>query len=624
MCGFAIVIRGATAISLNEIEYAAKKVAFRGPDNTTCRSFSQSFSSEDNGTSEIHCGMFHNRLSIIDHDVNSNQPFEDDNHILIYNGEIYNHAVIRLELQRKYNIRFRTLSDTEVLFYFLKYYGVEKLHELDGIFAFVFLSKVTLELIAARDRFGVKPLYYYDQDGEVIIASEVDSIRYLMSLKPEIDNSGVSQYSMLGYFPAPLTAWKNISSLFQGGTIESDLKRHTTLISSFLALPISGSASFDVKSSNQYTQCLKNNLYDQLQADCPIAMSLSGGIDSSLLASLSQPFARERNITFTSVRFSTASEQARRLDESYKAESFLMSIGLRDRFRPVTVDTESTFLCWKTIYKYLDLPFSDYTILLNMAIAEYCAQHGMPVLISGDGADELHYGYDRYSAFSKRFAEKKKRTKSNLLRFMTKLFQDPRIYRLFISDPALVYLSLLDKSGIHPTLIDDILSSAAFFINKDTLPFSLPCSPRDLDLFSYLSDGMMYKTDRSSMRYGVENRVPYLGLSSSTVALMGLSQSDLDNKKILKDFLNSVAPTYISSSRKQGFSFPIRQWLMKDPWKDFIEALFDDSLAFNQLELSQQLAKQRLHSFFQGDEIQFEYIWSIANLLLWFYEKKMC
>lgn len=623
MCGFAVVIRKSSPLTLEEIASAAKRVAFRGPDNTSCRVISDSLSSFKNNETKLYCGIFHNRLNIVDHDLNSNQPFEDDDHVLVYNGEIYNYLEIRSKIQKKFNIEFKTKSDTEVLFYFLKFYGIQRINELDGIFAFTFISKSTFQIIAARDRFGVKPLYYYKTNDELILASEVDSIRNLASITPTISSDGISQYSILGYFPAPLTSWENVYSLFQGETIEYQPRLQTFTISSFLDHhPPNVISSYD-DLCHEYKIRLRSNFYDQLQADCPIAMSLSGGIDSSLLATISQPYVRDKNITFVSVRFSDSSKQAGRLDESYKAETFLESIGLRDCFRAVHVDAASTFNSWKTMYKYLDLPFSDYTILLNMAIADFCSQQGLPVLISGDGADELHYGYRRYHSFDKYFSDQHQCVRPNFLKFILKLFPNPRVYRFFTSDTALLYLSLLNKSDKNSIMVEKYLSKADFLIRKDTLPYSLKCSPRNIDLFSYLSDGMMYKTDRSSMRYGVENRVPYLGLSSADLALTSLSKSELYKKRILRRLLKVEAPTYTPPQVKQGFSFPIRDWLRKNPWKGFIQTLFDESSDFNYLNLSYDLCNKQLQAFYNGDDSKFEFIWSTANLLLWCREKRV-
>jgi asparagine synthase (glutamine-hydrolysing) len=182
MCGFAGILNSKHSINADDLARYARGVSFRGPDSCGTRILDNSFTPTTTGTHAI----FFNRLAIIDLDHRSDQPFEDERYLLTFNGEIYNYKELKSVLAKK-NIQFKTTSDTEVLFYLLREHGEKAIAQLNGMFSFFWVDKKERKFIIARDRLGIKPLYYSVSENTLAFGSELHSIIRLMKKTPQIN-----------------------------------------------------------------------------------------------------------------------------------------------------------------------------------------------------------------------------------------------------------------------------------------------------------------------------------------------------------------------------------------------------------------------------------------------------
>ncbi|MBK7649508.1 MAG: DUF1933 domain-containing protein [Flammeovirgaceae bacterium] len=194
-------------------------MSHRGPDSTGFAFFNETFDATQQDASHA---FFFNRLSIIDLDARSNQPFQNERYLLLFNGEIYNYLQIRDEL-KKLGILFKTSSDTEVLFYSLQVWGADALLKLNGMFAFFWMNKADQSFLFARDRTGIKPIYYRIEDKSLIFASELNTVVRLSNKKLKISSNSINDYLYLQYIPTPYSILEDISKLEPGHFISGSI-----------------------------------------------------------------------------------------------------------------------------------------------------------------------------------------------------------------------------------------------------------------------------------------------------------------------------------------------------------------------------------------------------------------
>jgi asparagine synthase (glutamine-hydrolysing) len=628
MCGFAGILNNAFSIQPGQIAEISRKVAFRGPDSNGMRLYDEGLRAAPQGNNAV----FFNRLAIIDLDARSSQPFEDERYTLLFNGEIYNYLELKKELQGK-GFGFRTSSDTEVLFYALQCWGADALSRLNGMFAFCWLDREKRAFILARDRTGIKPLYYRRQGKSLIFASELDSVLRLSDSLPPVQKAAIDQFLWTQFIPTPYTIVEGAFKLPPGHYIagswdqlDQQLPLAPHAYWDAYKQAISGSLSRDQDPSS-LEDILVDSLSRQMIADVPLGLFLSSGVDSSLLTALvNKHFAGSQDFNFFTVSFSEATSS----DESRDALDFIKGFN-NPRLLSHTLTIDSGLIGDKldSLYDYFDEPFGDQTSLLNWVISVK-AKEFVTVALSGDGADELFWGYKRYAqwkdpsfllpgnkAVSGRLASLIRpllpdgywRSKAAL-----ELEQDPvkRHFTLFLS-PVLAQLKdnpLWDQPIWALEGIDAIRG------REDLVAL--------LDLKTYLADAMLHKVDRASMAASLEVRVPYLDNKvidyALALPLSGKSNSSFRHKAVLKQLLQQLAPHYSIHRPKKGFNFPLDNWL-RFRWREKVLSLIDKE-ALSALGLDEKRYLEIVRRYYAGDKKYCIPVWHLFNLVLWYRKYK--
>lgn len=616
MCGFGGVIGHKEMLSTGDVAAVASQVKFRGPDSCGIRVLDDALHPASSGRH----ALFFNRLAIIDIDSRSDQPFEDDDHLLMFNGEIYNYHELKSELQ-KLGVTFHTTSDTEVFFHALKSWGKDALRRLNGMFAFFWLSKRKRTFITGRDRLGIKPLYYHYNKGSFYFSSEIHSIVRFLPHKPAVSTDAVEMYLWMQAVPTPYSIFENIYKIPPGSIIEANLDQLTAepapkkYWDAYSYVSDSITETFDSLES-----ILQDSVRRQMQADVPLGLFLSSGVDSSLLAAIVNKYFSEQDVNFFTVSFNEATAT----DESRDAQSFIAGFNnphLKNHL--LQVDPQYLQEHIGTLYNYYDEPFGDYASLLNWAISKKARDY-VTVAISGDGADELFWGYNRYNKWQDFQRLNTIPALSTAISKTAGLFPQLQVARkinkTFRHDPVERHFDLFLLPGFREYLSKKPITSRSLWaLENINLVEDRNDLPAILDIKTYLSDAMLYKVDRSSMATSLEVRVPYLDNNVLEYALKlnlnAKSNSAFRNKAVLKNLLQKLAPHYNVNQPKKGFSFPLKKWLLGN-WRNQVNDIVTKDMLIS-LGLESGYFLRVIDNFFKNDDNSSVEVWYLFNLALW-------
>lgn len=614
MCGFGGVIGSKHVLHTEDFSSIASRVRHRGPDSCGIRIYDKQFNTATQGSHAI----FFNRLAIIDLDPRSDQPFENDRYALVFNGEIYNYEELKHTLQL-HGISFKTTSDTEVLFHCLNMWGKDAFTRINGMFSFLWLDKKEKKFIAARDRLGIKPLYYAINNGTFYCASELDSIVRMRKEAVSISHDAIEMYLWLQFVPTPYTAIEGINKLPPGCLIEGTMNGEC-----FIQLSCYWDAYTNVtinqsRSNGNLENILRQSLQRQLHADVPLGLFLSSGVDSSLLAAMmNKYFASDNSVNFFTMQF----EENTMSDESADAREFIQQFNNPNlHCHTIQINPNLVSESIDQLYDYYDEPFGDHASLLNWIISKKAREY-VTVAISGDGADELFWGYQRYRRWKTLerisgtpFVPKVALTMTPLLSQKLNF----NVKYVLEQDPVRRHFNLFLPSGMRYKLDKHIVRYPMWALNEvDKIKWRNDL-PAILDLKTYLPDAMLYKVDRSSMASSLEVRVPYLDNEvidyADSMPLSEKSTAAYSTKAPLKSLLKQLAPHYDIDRPKKGFNFPLQSWL-KNNWKDrVLSAVTKDVLTKSGLddEPYMRLVKE----FYEGKNNYYTDVWRIYNLALW-------
>ncbi len=561
MCGIAgYVRRGPSPRSLTEV---LSTVAHRGPD------------AEGQWTSEVgdwRVSLGHRRLAIIDLETGA-QPMSDASGCLhiVYNGEVYNFRELRRALQAR-GYPFRTKSDTEALLVQYHAHGIEGVASLNGMFAFAIWDATTRRLSLARDRAGIKPLYYAALPcGGIAFGSELSTV--LAACEPQaLSREGLASYFFADYVHAPLSLAAGVRKLPPGCTLvweDGRLGEPSTFWS--VPAPAPAPARSDTDLAEELWGRLGNAVERQLVADVPVGVFLSGGLDSSSVATLASRRAHTRMKAFAAT-FEDAT-----YDEGQHARRVAKQIGvefIEERFR------ESSLLnVVDAALDQLDEPLADASLLPTYLLSRLAARH-VKVVLSGDGGDELWGGYATYRAhrYAKAYALLPRPARSRWVgyavdrlplddRYQSLEWKLRRFAQRWDDDPVRRHqrwMSCIDIPNLTRAL------PAAGGISPLTLHASLP-STRDelarilaLDFTTYMPGSVLTKVDRASMAHGLEARPPLL--DNDIVDFAFSLPSSYKVRRGMTKFLFKLAarrklPAGIADRPKKGFGIPLAAWL---------------------------------------------------------------
>ncbi|RZK57134.1 MAG: asparagine synthase (glutamine-hydrolyzing) [Pedobacter sp.] len=598
MCGIYITN---IAYEKNEVTSKLGSIGFRGPDNTGYKII--------DGIS-----FGHLRLSIIDLDQRSNQPYLFEDFTIVFNGEIYNFKDIRQELiELGYN--FDTTSDTEVLIKGYKEWGEHVVPKLNGMFAFVIYHNKSETVFCARDRLGVKPFYYYWKDGKFEICSQ---LRPLINSKSKVSEEAVSIFLDCGYVPSPYSIIEDVYKLPPGNYMVIDLKSQSKNLTTYWDLESVETLKLSYEDAKENLHdLLKDAVKIRMQSDVALGSFLSGGVDSALVSAISQKMSEKPINTFT-IGFDDP-----KYDESKIAGKFAEIIG--SNHRETICGQKDALAQIPTLVKVFDEPFADSSALPSLLLNSITKKY-VTVALSGDGGDESFLGYNHFD-YLRRF-ESFARIPYSMRRFLAFFYHE----NLFKYRADGINSLLKTKSS------DDYAKGT--FLGFDTLQvkkrnkwfgfynkFKKSASTSiqrmaDLNIKLWLENDSNVKVDRASMAYSVEVRSPFLDYRVVEFARklpVSFRYGNGVKKKIIRDILSEYIPESVFDQPKQGFAIPLGKWIKED-LKSEIEAELNDAFLSSVPNLDVKKFKKQRETHFSGKSDYTFNIWKLYILARWLKE----
>jgi len=505
----------------------------------------------------------HRRLSFQDLSPLGHQPMMDDtgNIVLIFNGEIYNFPEIREELvQKKYH--FKSKSDTEVIIYAYRQWGIECFKRFNGMFALALLDKRANKLILARDHAGIKPLYYFLDEKRIYFASEVRAFSSINAQWPE--NQDWKKYFLLfGHLPEPVTTLQNVKSMPKGTIFEIDLPSLKITEHKFFSIYYNYSIYDRREAISEVRALLINAVRRHLVSDAPIGLFLSGGLDSSLLTLIAKDFIPE-NLKTISVIF-----EDERYSEKYYQDIIIKKTNAHHQSYLVTERDFQDSL--SDILEAMDQPSSDG--INSYFVCKYARAYGLKTAFSGLGADELFGGYQSFNRTNVLNAFK---WMPDFIYAAAGIFPDDRRKKVsFLSVRNGIGDYLFNRGFFIPSQIAELLDcseteiwevldkvAANFPSFVEKLPLQEKVSYLETNL--YMQNQLLKDTDYMSMWHGLEVRVPFLDkdLMSLTYSIHPeIRYNPTQLKYLLIEAFRSALPIEIWNRPKQGFTFPFEQWM---------------------------------------------------------------
>ncbi len=499
-------------------------------------------------------GLAHRRLSIIDL-ASGQQPMsnEDGNLRIAFNGEIFNHQHIRESLLLKEH-RFKTRCDTEAIIHGYEEYGHEVVNHLRGQFAFALWDKVTKSLFLARDRIGIKPLYYAQKGKSFYFASEISAILSVIGESPTLDTKGLNQYLTLGYTWGNTTLFSGIHKLEPGHFISLSTDILETNCYWRIEDYIGNYQNTDPQTvTSEVTNLIEDAVKIRMMSDVPLGSFLSGGLDSSIVVSIMAEASKNPINTF-SVVF-----EDEKFDESPFSALVAQKFGTNHRTLTGEYHMNESL---PTIIRHLEEPIPDCATIPTYAMSRLTKEF-VTVVLSGDGADEVFAGYNKYSLLMSLYYASPSRFVSSP--FINYLYRKKLHLRRNISlspDMRSLYLSLLsafsqtERTGILKGNFIDVEDELISSIPRDLHPLdSVQC----MDLKFWLPNDVLLKVDKMGMAASLETRLPYLDhkVIETALSIKPKNRMSIGNqKKTLKQQFGDRLPGEIITRRKQGFNFP--------------------------------------------------------------------
>ncbi len=550
-------------VDMEKFHRALRSMQHRGPDDSGI--YSDNF-----------IVLGHNRLSIIDLSKYGKQPMSDsDGNIWItFNGEIYNYLELKKELENiGYN--FKSNTDTEVIIYLYKHYGIDFIHKLRGMFAFGIWDKLNKRLILCRDRFGKKPLYYSFYKDSFIFASEIKAIKFFINETLDINKEALLQYlSFLAPLP-PNTMFKNIHKL-QAGHMLVFSSGNITISEYYDPIknlpPLLNDTDEVLESIEEY---LKRSVHYRLVSDVEVGSYLSGGVDSSMISALYS------NLTTRPINtFSVGYAEHKQYDELYFAKR--VADHIHANYHETIMSKDDFINNIDSVVYHLDEPINDPACVPTYILSKLVREHDIKVCLTGEGSDEIFFGYDKYYDFLKYYDLQQSLNASQktfILNYLLSNFSISKEWEYFnrtvIDEPIFRTIGenftdsqkklLLNRDVFKDVTVDSSLNyidgyKTAFDDSELKHP-SYWLSYIDLKI--WMPEVIMMKVDKMSMANSVELRTPFL--DHELVELLFRVPPGIRIGKENKNLLKKIAGKYLTEEiiyrRKKGFSYPFMEWI---------------------------------------------------------------
>ncbi len=633
MCGISGFVDFTKKTDNTILEKMNRIMAHRGPDGEGYATFQ-----EENAT----IGLGHRRLSIIDLSEGGKQPKSYKNYHITFNGEIYNYAEIKKELESKGH-QFDSHSDTEVILHAFEEWGTKAVDRFIGMFAFVMYDELKQQILAFRDRPGIKPFLYYWKDDVFLFASELKAIMQHPAFAKNINMDAVASYMQFGYVPAPHCIFHNTYKLKPGYFLTLDLQNHSLQTHQYWNVydaynaPTLKIGFTDALAETE--KLLLNAFRYRMVSDVPVGVFLSGGFDSACLTALLQKNSTEKIKTFT-IGVPDAG-----LNEAPYAKEVAAYLGT-DHTEYYCTQKEALEIVPQLPFFY-DEPFADSSAIPTSLVSKIARQK-VTVALSADAGDEIFAGYNRYDYIQKygksiqkipSFIRKgigavmDKVPASNIPVMNKKYLFHSRYEKLksLLNNPSEknILLSLtqqMSEKEITKALKSSIGKLSSGFDatelksdNYNTLSYVMA-----IDYQTYLPDDILQKVDRATMSVSLEGREPFLDqriIEWAARLPMEFKYNKGIKKYILKEIVYKHVPKHMMDRPKMGFGIPIAAWLEND-LKCFVDQYLDENYVekqgiFNVAEIS-RIKKE----FYYGKIERAEKIWYILMFQMW-YDKWM-
>lgn len=622
MCGICgiVSLKGESGKSFtSKVKKMSSAMIHRGPD--------------DENIEVIGSACFgHRRLSIIDVSSSGRQPFvsDDSSTCLIANGEIYNYKVLRDQLKAN-GSNFNSESDSEVI---LKGYianGLDYVKNMRGMFAYAIYDNKNKLTLIARDRQGIKPVYYYYDDEVLIFSSEMNSLLESGLIERKINPTVLKQFIEFGYVPEPETLVENIKMLEPGHQLI--LKNSIVTIESFWIPPDQEKGSLSVDSTIKKTkELLEDSVNLHLQSDVPVGIFLSGGIDSTVITGLASQISKSPIQTF-SLGFKENKDQ---LDETEIASQVSRYFGTKHH--EINISGQDILDNLDNIIKSMSQPSFDG--INTYFISKAASDAGIKVVLSGLGGDELFGGYGsfkilpRTSKFLKLWLILNYQFKKYIINIINIFIKDPnhvsKLTRLInVKDFIGLYFLLRSNGGSTESLT---IFSKKFDkkIGKTPKTDVLSCLKNEhqfndlwretqrLEIKNYMQWRLLRDSDAMSMAHSIELRVPLIDdfLVESVLSLpKGWHKTLGWPKKLLVKSMISIIPSFVLNKKKKGFQLPMDYW-MKADLEPIVREIFSIS-SIRSRGIFEENYMLNLYEQFKNNKLPYEYIWKFVVLELW-------
>lgn len=600
MCGYVSIYYKKKDKNIKiDIENLAEKINHRGPNYT---------------------GVYKNdrvefafkRLSIIDVE-NGNQPFKKENSVIVFNGEIYNHKELKESLTEK-GYKFKTECDTEVL---LTTYIDKKnqcVNDLRGMFTFIIYDEKNDTVFGARDHFGIKPIYYIENDDLIAFSSEYKAI---ISILPElkINEKSLQSYLSFQFAPPIKTMIKNIKLIPPGYSFT--IRNNRLVLNKYYDVDLTGNK--DVKAKD-VQDAITDSIKKHMIANVEVGTFLSGGIDSAIVASVACKV--NPNIKSFSIGFGVQG-----YDELEVAKKTADDLGIENI--AINVSQEEYIKALPKVFYYLDDPVADPSEVGIYFLSKEAKKH-VTVVLSGEGADELFGGYNIYKEYNsvkniqsmpnsiKKFINKVSQNmpdikgKSYLHRASTPL--NNRYIgnaKIFDNDEVKLILKGYKEEYRYQNILDSLYKEA---IKRN---YDYVSTMQYIDINTWLQGDILQKADKMSMSQSIELRVPFLDKEVLEVAKnlkLGQKISKDNTKVLLREAFKDIVPKHMVQKKKLGFPTPIRVWL-KEELGEVVRKTINEADVNN--FINKDYALELLDNHIENKEDNSRKIWTIFAFCMW-------
>jgi len=613
MCGISGLIRFNSNVQMSEIVSMTDSIAHRGPDG-------EGFHIEGN------TGLGHRRLSIIDLD-GGKQPMSDESKKIwiTFNGEIYNYKDLRKQFISE-GVHFHAHSDTEVIIYAYKKWGRKCVNYLRGMFAFCISDYNKQEFFLARDPFGIKPLVYTKTKEYFAFGSEIKVLNEVNGSRQKLKLESLDFFLRYQYIPGSDSIYSDVHKLQPGHYITVSFKGEITNPTRYWEFKFSPQLNYNHKElKEEAKEIINDSVKSHLVSDVPFGVFLSGGIDSTLIAS------QMKKLVNTPMKAFTIGFNEEDYSELKYAQKAAKTIGFDLEFDILTKDHYKDL---EKILNFYDEPYGDFSAIPTYYVSQLARKH-VPMVLSGDGADELFGGYGRYIGWgiNTPFNRLKHDVKHlNFVSSITKFF-DYGTNKIKYGDYRSLndwweYIYFTDDQTRHSLWksqhkhLTKLKNKTFQETRKRGAKLNYMEFAQHIDINTYLCDDILTKVDIATMSNGLEARPPFLDKKMADFAMKIPTQAKFSNnlsvgKYILKDLLSEQFSNEFVNRKKMGFGIPKDLWFCEGGFlrNILMDYLHDDNLAFDLFDRQTMLTILKQHTM--KNDLSNE-LWLILVLLIWF------